>query len=350
MKRKSPRVPVAAGDTRSRFGQALDSLLPQPELRRSFRRWRHTRPFWAGVLVIAAGLVLIATASGPWAQMVMLGSDVFIGIAIGLVMILGGLFLWFAPQNRLFVSLVLMICSVLALVASNLGGWFVGMILGMTGSAMAFGWREGGDYKRKGAAVALVSLLAASSLTAGLRTEPALAQQSWPNPGCGSTPVNSATVVGKVSIVETLVLRRKGCPSLKVSRIFIHDATLTDYHLQSPATRTGEVMQLSTDLHLENTELLTTVLYADLRLGAILEGRTGIKLPFDPPLPTGFVPITPQLVDTLDSAGMLGVVNPLSLDATNASFTQPLVLSPTVELSNTAIRVVEGPTITVPGT
>lgn len=364
MRRHASRTPVAAGDTRSRFGHALDIQLPLPEHRRRFRRWRHTRPFWAGLLVIVAGILLISYPIGPWPQMVALGSAAFTGMAIGLILIIGGLFLWFAPHQRLFLSLVLMICSILALVASNLGGFLVGTALGMLGSAMAFGWREG-DYKRKGApvdatktprpkpgpgssatnktaAIAAVALLVASSMITGLRAAPALAQQQWPGMGCGETRVNSATVKGQVKVMETVTLRSPGGCSVRASRIFVIDATLSRYHLQSPRTSTGEVMQLLTDVHLVNTELFATELYADIKLGALID----VPLPIDPPLPTGVFPITPDLVDVLGTLGLLPL--PLNLDATDAALGQPLAISENVEISNAVIRVMKGPTITVP--
>lgn len=360
---RAARVPVEAGDTRSRFGHALDTLLPYPRQRAAFRRWRHTRPFWGGLLVMAAGVVLISYPLGPWPQMVALGAAGFTGIAIGLILIIGGLFVWFAPHQRLFISIVLMICSVLALIASNLGGFLMGTALGVTGSAMIFGWREGGDYKRKGApgskpspaprgtsvtdktlAIAAIAVLVVSSAVVMSRQEPAVAQQQWPMIGCGSTPVNAATIVGKITVVETLTLQRQGCSDLRVSRIFVHKATLTEYHLQSPQTRTGEVMSLFTDVTLLNTELFASVLHADVKLSGLI----GLDLPFEPALPTGVVPITPQLVDTLGSVpGVLPLT--LNLNATDASLMQPLAASPDVRLSNFAIRVQRGPTITVPG-
>lgn len=338
---KQPRRPVQAGETRSLFGHALDQLLPLPAQRKAFRRWRHTRPFWAGVLVILGGLVIISYPFGPLPAVMVISADTFTGIAIGLILVIGGLFLWFAPHQRMFVSIVLMLVSIVSLVQTNLGGWFAGMILGMAGSAMGFGWQPGGDYLRKGAAaVAAIGVLLASVVAYGHTAEPALAQQRWPSTGCGSTPVNAATLKGQVTVVETETLPvQGGCPPVEVITIYIHQATLTDYHLQSPRTRTGEVLDLRTDLRLENTWLFATRLHADIKLGGLL----GLDLPIEPALPTGAVPITPQLVDTLGTLGVTPLR--LKLDATNASLGQPLVLSTEVKLTDFSLRVVPGPTI-----
>jgi len=340
---KQPRRPVRAGETRSQFGHALDQLLPLPAPRKAFRRWRHTRPFWAGVLVILGGLVIISYPFGPLPAVMVIGADALTGITIGLILVIGGLFFWFAPHQRMFVSIVLMLLSILSLVVTNLGGWFVGMILGMVGSAMGFGWQPGGDYLRntKGtAALAAIGVLLASVVAYGHTAEPALAQQRLPSTGCGSTPVNAATLKGQVTVVETETLPVQGdCPAVEVIAIYIHQATLTEYHLQSPRTSSGEVLDLLTDLQLENTWLFATRLHADIKLGGLL----GVDLPIEPALPTGAVPITPQLVDTLDTLGVTPLR--LNLNATNASLGQPLVLSPEVNLTDFAIRVVPGPTI-----
>ncbi|MGX1882183.1 DUF6114 domain-containing protein [Streptomyces sp. NPDC055287] len=62
-----------------------------------------------------------------------------IGIGIGLALIAADLFLWFLPHTRHCVS-VNALLSVLSFAATNLGGFVVGMGLGIAGSAMGFGW------------------------------------------------------------------------------------------------------------------------------------------------------------------------------------------------------------------
>ncbi|MFE7117562.1 DUF6114 domain-containing protein, partial [Streptomyces sp. NPDC057654] len=61
-------------------------------------------------------------------------------IGIGLALIAAGIFLWCAPGARHYVSVNALILSVLSFAATNLGGFLVGMGLGIAGSAMGFGW------------------------------------------------------------------------------------------------------------------------------------------------------------------------------------------------------------------
>ncbi|MFC9296600.1 DUF6114 domain-containing protein [Streptomyces sp. NPDC057011] len=118
----------------------LDRRLPLPEHRRRLRAWRRTRPFWGGLLLVLGGTELLLVPLSPLTVLVSLGLGGIAAIGIGVALILAGLFLWFLPQARAYVSLHALLLSVLSFVATNLGGFLVGMLLGIAGSALAFGW------------------------------------------------------------------------------------------------------------------------------------------------------------------------------------------------------------------
>ncbi|WP_329388016.1 DUF6114 domain-containing protein [Streptomyces sp. NBC_01351] len=118
----------------------LEWRLPLPEHRRRLRAWRRTRPFWGGLLVLLGGTELLLVPLSPLTVLVSLGLGGVAAIGIGVALILAGLFLWFLPGARAYVSLHALLLSVLSFVATNLGGFLVGMLLGIAGSALAFGW------------------------------------------------------------------------------------------------------------------------------------------------------------------------------------------------------------------
>src|SRR5215472_2007529 len=62
------------------------------------------------------------------------------GILIGAVLIVAGLLLWFHPVQRMFYSIVAVLLAIAALVASNLGGFLIGTILGVVGGSLGFAW------------------------------------------------------------------------------------------------------------------------------------------------------------------------------------------------------------------
>ncbi|MFE9932926.1 DUF6114 domain-containing protein [Streptomyces sp. NPDC005533] len=113
---------------------------PLAEHRRRLRAWRRTRPFWGGLLVMLGGAELLLVPLSPLTVLVSLGLGGIAAIGIGVALVLAGLCLWFLPQARTYVSLHALLLSVLSFVATNLGGFLIGMALGIAGSALAFGW------------------------------------------------------------------------------------------------------------------------------------------------------------------------------------------------------------------
>ncbi|MFI8998806.1 DUF6114 domain-containing protein [Streptomyces sp. NPDC053542] len=114
--------------------------LPWPAARARFRRWRRTRPFWAGLLLVLGGAELLLVPLSPLGVLVSLGLGGLAALGIGLALIVAGLFLWCTPSARHYVSVNALILSVISFAATNLGGFLVGMGLGIAGAAMGFGW------------------------------------------------------------------------------------------------------------------------------------------------------------------------------------------------------------------
>ncbi|EPY93099.1 DUF6114 domain-containing protein [Streptomyces noursei] len=104
-------------------GSWLDRILPAPGVRRALRCWRRSRPFWAGLWAVAGGLELIALPLAPLPLMLKVGIGAMSAIGVGLVLIAGGLFFVFAPAQRMFVSVVTAIASLVSLATTNLGGF-----------------------------------------------------------------------------------------------------------------------------------------------------------------------------------------------------------------------------------
>ncbi|ORT56659.1 hypothetical protein BKD26_27835 [Streptomyces sp. CB03238] len=114
--------------------------MPLPGARHRFRDWRRTRPFGAGLLLVLAGTELLLVPLSPVTVLVSLGLGGIAAIAIGLALMAAGVFLWALPHTRHYVSVNALILSVLSFAATNLGGFLVGSVLGILGSALGFGW------------------------------------------------------------------------------------------------------------------------------------------------------------------------------------------------------------------
>ncbi|MEH0985987.1 DUF6114 domain-containing protein [Micromonospora sp. CPCC 205556] len=111
------------------------------ELWRAFRRWRLSRPFWGGLFTALAGVEMFAstrmTLNGLSFSS---GSTGLYSLLIPIILVTCGLLLWFSPAQRPFYSIVAAVTAVYSLIGLNLGGFFVGLLLGILGAALGFAW------------------------------------------------------------------------------------------------------------------------------------------------------------------------------------------------------------------
>jgi hypothetical protein len=119
---------------------------PAPEqprgARQAFRHWRHTRPFWGGVLVTAGGAEMLALFYVPWKVVLHMGLYGISGYLVPILLCVLGPSLLFDPQHRTFYSILALLFSVASWMTSNLGGFMVGMLIAMTGACLAYGWSD----------------------------------------------------------------------------------------------------------------------------------------------------------------------------------------------------------------
>ncbi|MFI9644523.1 DUF6114 domain-containing protein [Micromonospora sp. NPDC051925] len=115
----------------SRIGQAW----------RAFRRWRGARPFWGGLLTALAGLEIFATTQMSLGGLTFqMGPTGFLSWLIPAILLTCGMLMWFTPQQRHFYAVIAAVTAVYSLIGVNLGGFFVGLLLGVVGSALGFAW------------------------------------------------------------------------------------------------------------------------------------------------------------------------------------------------------------------
>jgi hypothetical protein len=114
--------------------------------RLAFRTWRRTRPFWGGLLILLGGVEILSTtvvSLGPTLRVGLGGVNGFFGTLIAAVLALCGLLLWFTPAQRVFYSIVAVLLALATFNTINYGGFFIGMLLGIIGGALAFAWSQG---------------------------------------------------------------------------------------------------------------------------------------------------------------------------------------------------------------
>jgi hypothetical protein len=107
---------------------------------RWLRAFRRTRPFWGGLWMVVGGAIILNMSMVTWRVIVFSGITGLGGWICGGGLILCGLTVWAAPSQRYVTGVTGLILGVLSLIASNLGGMFLGMLFGILGAAMTLGW------------------------------------------------------------------------------------------------------------------------------------------------------------------------------------------------------------------
>jgi hypothetical protein len=114
--------------------------------RARWRAWRRSRPFWGGLLLIAAGVELVllplsgVLVHGGLKLVIYIGIGGVFGVLIGALLMAAGTALLVNPEHRSFYGIAGVILGIASFPASNLGGFFLGMLLAIMGGALGYAW------------------------------------------------------------------------------------------------------------------------------------------------------------------------------------------------------------------
>lgn len=106
----------------------------------AFTRWVYGRPFFGGLWLTLGGAWILLTMKASVKVVMHVGMQGVAGYLLPTLMVLLGLLILFSPGQRLFYSIVGVLCSMGTWLTSNLGGFMVGLLLGVVGSILTFGW------------------------------------------------------------------------------------------------------------------------------------------------------------------------------------------------------------------
>ncbi|WP_432277622.1 DUF6114 domain-containing protein [Kitasatospora brasiliensis] len=131
---------MAAEGTAAAPVQAVAAPAAEPAASPVKRDWRGRRPFWGGLLVTLGGAEILFTLKAPLPVILHIGMQGLAGYLVPAVMLLCGLLILFNPAQRLFYSFIALLASLATWITSNLGGFVIGMLLGVVGACLTFGW------------------------------------------------------------------------------------------------------------------------------------------------------------------------------------------------------------------
>lgn len=219
---------AAAGDDRNETtdAQRRSGFTQWRRSRPSFTQWRRSRPFFAGLLMLLGGVVILTPAYlSLEVSNIIIQVSTISGVStfiIGALLIACGLMTWFGGGSRILTGVAGIILGIVALPTSNFGGFVLGTLLALVGGALALSWTDSskeelaaqreakkqqktdrattGSSKTSGAsnstAVAVLAAVTATGLAAGLTATagapPAQAQLELPKfpdlPGAPKAP------------------------------------------------------------------------------------------------------------------------------------------------------------------
>ncbi|MFD6177783.1 MULTISPECIES: DUF6114 domain-containing protein [unclassified Isoptericola] len=163
---------------------------PAVTRRQRFAAWRAGRPFWGATLAILAGLVLWFSGRLQLDNFeIQLGIEGMQTTLLPVALVLLGVLVMTQPQFRVFYGVITLAISVYSLLAVNLGGFGIGMILGVVGGVLEVSWMPRTGAGSEGAAAS---------------DDAAVAPSADPAPEAGAEPADPRAEGEEVTLAELL--------------------------------------------------------------------------------------------------------------------------------------------------
>ncbi len=129
-------IKTLATDARARARAAAAGIRES-----GFGTWTRSRPFVGGLLSVLAGVEMFFSGQLDVGNIhVQLGIEGFQATIIPIGLALLGILAVLMPQHRIFYGVLILVLAVYSIVGVNLGGFFVGMLLGAVGGILVVAW------------------------------------------------------------------------------------------------------------------------------------------------------------------------------------------------------------------
>jgi hypothetical protein len=106
-----------------------------------FVGWYRGRPFIGGALTVLAGLEMFFSGQLDVGKIhIQVGIEGLQATIIPILMVILGVFAIAMPVHRVFYGVISLVVAVYSLIGVNLGGFFIGMLLGSVGGVLIVSW------------------------------------------------------------------------------------------------------------------------------------------------------------------------------------------------------------------
>jgi len=124
----------------------VDHAPERPES--GFRRWRRSRPFVGGLLLVISGIEMFFSGQLDFGELhIQLGIEGLQATIIPILLVLLGVLAVTMPAHHVFYGVIALAVALYSLVGVNLGGFIVGMLLGCIGGILVVAWMPKGTRR-----------------------------------------------------------------------------------------------------------------------------------------------------------------------------------------------------------
>lgn len=102
--------------------------------------WSGDRPWLGAATTLLGGLAIAVLPNKGFTVVVLPGIAGLSGFVLGALIIACGMFMLFSPQLHGILGIAAVLLSLVSFVTTNIGGYVVGLLLGIVGGSLGFAW------------------------------------------------------------------------------------------------------------------------------------------------------------------------------------------------------------------
>lgn len=102
--------------------------------------WSGTRPWLGGTVTTLGGLAIAVLPNQGFTVVVLPGVAGLSGFVLGALIIACGLYMLFSPPLHGILGIAAVLLSLVSFVTTNIGGYVIGMALGIVGGSLSVAW------------------------------------------------------------------------------------------------------------------------------------------------------------------------------------------------------------------